>query len=129
VSERTARNPETLRRPDDIYKLVKRYAGQEKEYFIVITLNGAHKPISITIATIGLVNRTLVHPREVFSRAVRDMAAAVAVCHNHPSDTLTPSEEDTDITQTLVNAGAILGIPVMDHLIRKEGAYPRPLGR
>jgi DNA repair protein RadC len=123
VSERTVKDPETLKTPVDIYNLVKRYASKEKEYFIVITLDGAHKPISICIATIGLVNRTLVHPREVFNKAVRDMATAIVVCHNHPSGSRSPSDEDKDITVRLVDAGEVLGIPVIDHLIITKTGY------
>jgi DNA repair protein RadC len=123
VSERKAATPAAIQKPADTYKLVKRYAGQKQEHFIVITLDGAHKPISVTIASIGLVNRTLVHPREVFNKAVGDMATAVIICHNHPSGQCQPSDEDNDITERLVNAGQVLGIPVIDHLVITRNGY------
>jgi DNA repair protein RadC len=117
------RNPKTIANPDDIYALVKRYAGKRQEHFIVITLDGSHRPISVSIAFIGLVNRTIVHPREVFVRAIRDMAAAVIVCHNHPSGRLTPSEEDAAVTRNLSEAGEVVGIRLLDHLIFTKKGY------
>jgi DNA repair protein RadC len=133
ISKRNIRNPKAVSHPDDIYALVKRYAGKRQEHFIVITLNGAHEPVSISIVFIGLVNRTIVHPREVFFQAVRDMASAIIVCHNHPSGRLKPSEQDIEVTRKLSGAGEVMGIPLLDHLIfnkngyfsfRKEGCFP-----
>jgi DNA repair protein RadC len=132
ISERKMRNPVAVGNPEDIYALVKRYAGKKQEHFIVITLNGAHEPVSLSIVFIGQVNRTMVHPREVFVRAVRDLATAIIVCHNHPSGRLTPSEEDIEVTRNLNKAGEVVGIPLLDHLIvtrkgyfsfRKEGYF------
>jgi DNA repair protein RadC len=123
VSERKIRTPHPLKNPAEIYALVKRYARKEQEHFIVITLDGAHKPISVVIASIGLVNKTLIHPREVFVRAIRDMAAAIIICHNHPSGALSPSAEDIEITERLTQAGEVLGIPVIDHLIITKAGW------
>jgi DNA repair protein RadC len=123
VSERKIRNPVDLKRPENVYPLVKRYGKAKQEYFIVITLNGTHQPISVSIVHIGLVNRTIVHPREVFYRAIRDMAAAVIVCHNHPSGSLHVSPEDLDITKALCEAGKIIGIRVIDHIIISKAGY------
>jgi len=133
VSERRKSNLGAIKTPDDVYnKLLKRYRNEPKEQFIVITLNGTHEPISVSIASIGLVNRTIIHPREVFCRAIQDMATAILVCHNHPSGSLQPSDEDTEITERLCKAGHLLGIHVLDHIIfskkdflslRKEGYF------
>jgi DNA repair protein RadC len=124
ISERKIRNPKMIGNPEDIYALVKRYAGKRQEHFIVITLDGSHRPISVSIAFMGLVNRTIVHPREVFVRAIRDMAAAVIVCHNHPSGQLAPSEEDIAVTRNLSEAGEVVGIRLLDHLIfTKKGCF------
>jgi DNA repair protein RadC len=137
ISKRKLRNAKTIGSPEDIYALVKRYAGKRQEHFIVITLNGAHEPVSLSIVFIGLVNQTIVHPREVFFRAVRDMAAAIIVCHNHPSGRLTPSEQDLEVTRNLSEAGEVMGIKLIDHLIftkkgyfsfRKEGCFPEAEG-
>ena len=89
VSERQIYNDAIIKTSDDVYEIVKRYRNEEKKHFIVITLNNNHNPISVVIASIGLVNKTIVHPREVFIRAIQDLASAIIVCHNHPSDLLT----------------------------------------
>jgi DNA repair protein RadC len=124
ISERKVKNPEKLTKPEEIYKLLKRYAKARQEQFIVMTLDGLHQPISISLVFIGTMNRIMVHPREVFHRAVRDMAAAVVVCHNHPSGDLQPSPEDLDMTRKIWKAGIVLGINVLDHLIiGKKGFY------
>jgi DNA repair protein RadC len=123
ISERKIRNPGEIKTPEDVYAIVKRYAKATQEQFIVITLNAAHEPLSVCITGIGTVSNTIVHPREVFTRAIRDMAAAVVVCHNHPSGSIIPSPEDIEITARLFEAGKIIGIRVMDHLIISKSGY------
>jgi DNA repair protein RadC len=123
VSERKMRTTSKIKTPEDIYALVKRYANARQEHFIVITLNQNLEPISVNIVTIGLVNRTIVHPREVFYRAVKDMASNVIVCHNHPSGKTEPSEEDLAITKRLCEAGELLGIKLLDHIIITKTGY------
>lgn len=110
-------------RPDDIFREVMHYASREQEHFITIMLNGAHEVIGTFISTIGLLNRTLVHPREVFSPAIEKRAAAIALAHNHPSGNLEPSAEDKEVTERLKKAGVILGIPVLDHLVFSNKGY------
>jgi DNA repair protein RadC len=110
--------------PDDTYKAVKQYAKNKQEHFLVITLNSTHNIIGIHIATIGLINRTIIHPREVFIHAIRDNAACIIVCHNHPSGSTEPSPEDIEITNILMEASKILGIHFLDHvIIGKDGYY------
>ena len=75
------------------------------------------------IVAIGIVNRSLVHPREVFRRAITDNAAAIIVAHNHPSGSLEPSDEDHEVTRRLVEAGQLLGISVLDHLVISREGY------
>jgi DNA repair protein RadC len=123
VSERKARYPIKITSPNDAYYALKRYARQKQEHFIVLTLTGAHEVISVTIVSIGLLNRTVVHPREVFHRAIKDSAAAVIVAHNHPSGQLEPSEEDRMITKRLTDAGEIIGIPILDHIIFTRNGF------
>jgi DNA repair protein RadC len=90
----------------------------------VMTLNGAHEVGRVVVVSLGTLDRALVHPREVFSPAFEDRCSAIIVAHNHPSGTLNPSPEDLDITKRLKQAGDILGIKVLDHLIvTKEGYY------
>jgi DNA repair protein RadC len=123
VSARRKKNPGTVTTPDDAYNLLKRYRNAQQEQFIVITLNGAHKPISVSLASIGLVNRAIVHPREVFIRAIKDNASAVILCHNHPSGFLKPSPEDNEITDRMCDAGELIGIRVIDHIIFSKNGY------
>jgi len=123
VSERRINNPGAVKKPNDVYDLIKRYGNAQKEQFIVITLNGAYIPISVSIVSIGLVNKTIVHPREVFVRAIQDMATAIIVCHNHPSGLLEPSPEDKEITEWICKAGELLGINVIDHIIFSRFGY------
>ena len=93
-----------------------------QEHFLVITLNGASEVIHARTVTKGLVNNSLVHPREVFADAIADRAAAVICAHNHPSGNLEPSSQDIQVTRQLAEAGEILGIPVIDHvIISKKG--------
>lgn len=85
VSERKGKRGVRVRQPSDVLQVLDRYRDAPQEQFIVVTLNGAHEVLSVRIASIGLVNRTLVHPREIFREAIRDNAVAVIVAHNHPS--------------------------------------------
>jgi DNA repair protein RadC len=123
VSERKLRRKVKIENPDEVYKLVKRYAEAEQEQFILLTLNGAHNVISVSIVSIGLVNKTVVHPREVYCRAICDRAAAIVVCHNHPSGSAEPSDEDKDVTVGLYEAGKIIGIPLIDHVVFTKTGY------
>jgi len=109
--------------PGDIYPLISHYAGRMQEHFLSVALNGAHEVLSVNVCSIGLVNRTLVHPREVFVEAVRQRATAILVAHNHPSGNLEPSVEDRDVTRRLRQAGDIIGIKVLDHLVFSEEGY------
>lgn len=124
VSERRA-PPYKVSSPSDAYKAFARYAKARTEKFVVATLNGAHEIVRLHIVSIGLVNRTVVHPREVFFPAIKDNAVAILVCHNHPSSHLDPSPEDIEITRRLRESGDILGIPLLDHLVvgPKAGSF------
>ena len=110
--------------PCDAYRLIQHYAfGAAQEYLIVITLNGAHEAVGTHVVTKGLLNRTIVHPREVFAEAVKDRAAAIVVAHNHPSGTVDPSDDDKAVTDRLKAAGEIMGIKVLDHIVFTEDIY------
>lgn len=108
-----------IRRPSDVARLLgHRVRTAEREIFWVLHLDAKNgllgPPLDVTQ---GLLDASLVHPREVFREAVRSAAAAVVVAHNHPSGDPQPSAEDISITQQLVDAGRILGISVLDHVI------------
>jgi len=109
--------------PRDIYNIIWHHADRRQERFLCLSLNSAHELLASRIVTIGLVNRTIVHPREVFADPIHDRASAIAVAHNHPSGNLQPSDEDREITQRLQSAGNILGIELLDHLIFSESSY------
>ena len=133
ISERRLKNNVKIVQPDEVYQLVKRYANKKQEQLILLTLNGAHNVISVSIISIGLVNKTIVHPREIFCKAISDRAEGIIICHNHPSGQIIPSEEDKEVTRTIYKAGKIIGIPLLDHIIfsrngfisqREEGNFP-----
>ncbi len=109
--------------PKDAYPLLIHFADIRQEHFIVISLNGGHEVNAIREVTKGLINKTVVHPREVFADPITDRACAIIVAHNHPSGNLEPSDEDVDITKRLRQSGDILGIPMLDHLIFSESGY------
>jgi DNA repair protein RadC len=123
VSERKLRRRVKIETPEEVYKAVKRYAGAKQEQFILLTLNGAHNVISVSIISIGLVNKTVVHPREVYCRAISDRASAIIICHNHPSGSTEPSKEDKQVTMEIYSAGEIIGIPLIDHIVFSKTGY------
>jgi DNA repair protein RadC len=94
-----------------------------KEYFKVILLNTKNQIISIEDISIGSLNSSIVHPREIYNLAVKKSAAAVILVHNHPSGDPAPSREDMEVTKRVAEAGKILGINVLDHIIVGEGRY------
>lgn len=112
-----------ISKAEDAWRATAKFHRSRKEHFLVLTLDGAHQVIRIRIITIGLLNRCLVHPREVYHSAILDGAAGIILAHNHPSGNLTPSTEDRDITRRLYQAGQIIGIPVLDHLILSSKGF------
>jgi DNA repair protein RadC len=107
----------------DILPLVSDIAGRQQEYFVCISLNGANEVIEKRIVTIGLLDKSPIHPREVFADVIADRAAAVIFAHNHPSGELQPSEADQRIHEQLTEAARILGIRVLDHIIVSKKGY------
>ena len=96
---------------------------KKQEYFVCLTLDGANRLIAKRVISIGTLTASLVHPREVFAEAITDRAASIIVAHNHPSGNLEPSIADKEVTERLRQAGEILGIEVLDHLILGEGGF------
>jgi DNA repair protein RadC len=109
--------------PTDALPLVRHYADRRQEHFLSLSLNGAHEIIAIRVVTVGLVDKTHVHPREVFADAITDRASAIIVAHNHPSGCMTPSREDREVTAQLRDAGDLLGIKLLDHIIFNHRGY------
>jgi len=103
--------------PCDLVPYVKEYALRDKEYFLCVTLNGCREIMQIHVISVGTVNTSVVFPREVFAPALKESAAAVIVCHNHPSGKNEPSKADIETTERLLQASEAIGIPILDHII------------
>jgi DNA repair protein RadC len=112
-----------VREAEDVLPYLRNIRRQRQEVFVCLSLNGANEVIESRTVTIGLLDTTQVHPREVFSDPLVDRAAAVIFAHNHPSGTLEPSPEDLALTKRLVHAGELLGIRVLDHLIVTDDGH------
>lgn len=95
----------------------------QKEHFVCLFLNTKNEVIAKETLSIGSLNATLVHPREVFRAAIKQSSAAIICAHNHPSGDPTPSREDIHMTERLVEAGRIVGIDVLDHLVLGDGVF------
>lgn len=108
---------------EDVYKELLEYSTKKQEYFLCITLDGASHIIQKRIISIGTLNQSLVHPREVFSDAISDRAAGIIIAHNHPSGQLEASIEDKRVTKRLKEVGAIMGIELLDHVILSREGY------
>lgn len=108
---------------DGVALLMPRLRYEAKEHFLVVLLNSKNKVLEIKQISEGSLNSSVVHPREVFAPAVLHHAAAILTAHNHPSGDPTPSKEDKDLTNTLVQAGKYMGIPVLDHIIIGDARY------
>jgi DNA repair protein RadC len=108
---------------EDVYDELREYARKKQEYLVAMTLDGASHLIETRVISIGTLNQSLVHPREVFADAVADRAAGIIIAHNHPSGVLEPSAEDRRVTLRLKEAGEIMGIELLDHVILAKGGY------
>lgn len=111
--------------PKNIYQLVRsKIINYHKEHLLVVSLDNRNKIIGVDTVSIGTLNSSLIHPRETFEAAIKHHAAQIILTHNHPSGELIPSEDDLQVTKNLVDAGKILSIEVIDHLIiTKEDYY------
>jgi DNA repair protein RadC len=113
-----------IRGPRDVYELCAPVVQDvRQEEFRVLLLNAQHAVLRELVVTRGTLDASVVHPREVFRTAIVESAAAVILVHNHPSGDPTPSHEDRDVTDQLVAAGQLVGIPVLDHVVIGDGRY------
>ncbi len=108
---------------EDAFNSIRHYGDRVQEHFLVLILNGALELLKVEVVSVGLVNKTLVHPREVFSTAISIRATSVIIAHNHPSGNLKPSKDDFETTKKISDAGKILGINVLDHIIFSSESY------
>ena len=116
------RNNVQIKCSEDVFEYCSgKLADKDKEFFMIIMLDSKNKIIKDEIVSIGTLNSSLVHPREIFKSAIKESANAVILVHNHPSGDPTPSEEDEEITSRLVEAGELLNIKVLDHVVIGKG--------
>ena len=112
---------DSLSNPEKVVKFIEEYYedyfSEDKEAFSVLMLNTKNKVIGIKTVSVGTLDATIVHPREVFKSAILNSAKSIMIFHNHPSGDTKPSGEDINLTKRLVDAGNLLGIKVLDHII------------
>ena len=114
----------TISSPKDAYEMIKeQLEGLDREQFIIACLNTKNEPTNITVVSVGSLNKAIVHPREVFKTAILSNAASIMAFHNHPSGETTPSQQDIQLTNRLYEAGELLGIKLLDHLIIGDGSF------
>lgn len=107
-----------IRGPDDVVAIVgPKLRREQREHFLVLLLNARHEVLARETVSIGSLNASIVHPREVFRPALLAAAASIILVHNHPSGDPEPSDEDLSITRRLVQVGELLGIGVLDHVV------------
>jgi len=109
--------------PSEVYSLLRNMSKLDREHFVVLHLDGKNRVAAKETVSIGSLNQSIVHPREVFKAAVHNGSAAIICAHNHPSGDPKPSIEDKTITKRLVEVGGLLGIPILDHIIIGDGCY------
>lgn len=127
LSETTSRvnaKARSLLSPVAVYEMLKpKIAHLKKEHFVLVSFDTRNKVIGIDTISVGTLNASLVHPRELFSIAIRRHAASVIIAHNHPSGDPDPSDEDIKVTKKLVEAGKLMGIVVLDHIVVSDTAF------
>ena len=114
----------TISSPKDAYEMIKdQLQDLDREQFIIACLNTKNEPTNISVVSVGTLNKAIVHPREVFKTAILSNAASIMAFHNHPSGETTPSQQDIQLTNRLYEAGELLGIKLLDHLIIGDGTF------
>jgi DNA repair protein RadC len=112
-----------LEAPQQVYDWARAYSLSDREHFLVLHLNTRHVPRKLEVISIGSLDASIVHPREVFRSAIREATAAIILIHNHPSGDPNPSRDDIHTTDRLVQAGRLVGIRVLDHVIMAGDQY------
>ena len=113
----------TINNAKDVYKYLEEFKNQDREHFIVIGLDSKNKPCYREIVHIGTLNKTVIHPREVFKKAIMMSSNSLIIAHNHPSGDTAPSQEDIKVTNDLKKCGEILQINLLDHIIIGKDSY------
>ena len=115
--------------PEKAVALLANIRDKKQEHFVCLTLDGANRLIAQRVVTIGTLTASLVHPREVFADAITDRAAGIIVAHNHPSGSLEISQADRDVTDRLTEAGKLLGITLIDHIVVTKSEHRSIVGQ
>jgi len=114
----------SIKSPQDLAKAIRKSITMKaKEHFKLVLLNTRNKVINISTISVGTLNASLVHPREVFKDALIHCASSIILAHNHPSDDPEPSDDDVSLTRRLADAGRLMGIEVLDHIIITSKGY------
>ncbi len=109
--------------PEDVVKVISFIRNKKREYFVGLYLNARNQLITSEVISIGTVDMSIAHPREVFKPAIRHNAASVIIAHNHPSGNVEPSQEDITLTRRLIDVGVMLDIQLQDHVIVTQKTY------
>ena len=115
-----------VRMPEDAYRIIEKtlsLSTKTKEHFVMLTLNTKNKVVGVHTIHIGSVNASIISPRDVYQQALLNNATSIIVAHNHPSGSVHPSSEDIEVTKRLREAGKVLGIDFLDHLIIGDNDY------
>ena len=113
-----------IKKPEDVFSTVKKDTfARNKEQLFLLSLNSRNRLISKDLISIGTLNETLIHPREVFKTALSKNAASIILVHNHPSNDSGPSTDDIKVTERIAKAGITIGIPLIDHVIVCDNGY------
>lgn len=124
VSAIRVETSEIVMKPSDVFHLVKNKISEEaKEHFIVLSFDVRNRFLGLDVVAVGILTANIIHPRETFESAIKRHASHIIVSHNHPSGICDPSDEDVEMTKRLVEAGRIMGIQVVDHVIVSRGSY------
>ena len=112
-----------IKSPKDAVKQLSEYSKRDREHLLCIYLNTKNRILGIEVVSIGILNSSICHPREVFKGAILASAKSIILAHNHPSGDPEPSDDDIALTKRIENAGRIIGIELLDHIIIGDGSY------
>jgi DNA repair protein RadC len=114
----------SVRSPEDGYRLLRQFIGDmDREVLMLVCLDTKNQPTAINICHIGSLNSSIVHPREIMKTAILSNAASIIIAHNHPSGNAAPSNEDIEVTKRMKEAGKIIGIDLLDHIIVGDDTF------
>ena len=124
IRRRQPKKPPSLRAPGDVYKLMhERMKGFDREHFYAILLNTKNVVLAVELISIGSLNASIVHPREILKPAIASSAGSIILVHNHPTGDPDPSREDLEFTKRFAKCGELIGIQLLDHVIIGDGHY------